>query len=246
LHMATAITEYCETVLLHDIPWEVFEAIDETLGEFHLRFTYNKGLMELRKVIIGVTWQDYERFLDAIGDFNLPHSYDHGELRLMSPRRDHDGVKTLIARLIETAAFELEIPIESLGSTTLAGKKAAVSIQPDEAYYVQNERKVRHTTDLDLKRDPPPDLALEVIVTHRAPYKMSFYAQLGVAEVWRYDGKKLEFFKLSRKTKRYRVVATSGAFPLISSDLIIEHLKLRKKLDEHSVVRSFIERITNQ
>lgn len=240
--MATALTEYDEMVLLHDIPWDVLEAIVHTLGEHHLRLAYDDGLLELRKVIVDVSWEEYEKFLEAIGDFNLPHIYDHGELRMMSPRRDHDGVKTLIARLLEAAALELDIAIESIGSTTLASKKVKVSIQPDEAYYIKNEPKVRKTSDLDLQRDPPPDLAIEIDVTNKSVRKLPLYAQIGVAEVWRFDGKKLEFLKLS-KGPRYQGIDKSLAFPKITSELVLQHLKLRKKLGENDVVRSFLKAI---
>jgi Uma2 family endonuclease len=41
---------------------------------------------------------------------------------------------------------------------------------------------------VDLRFDPPPDLALEVVVTHRALDRMTIYARLRVPEVWQLEG----------------------------------------------------------
>ena len=38
-------------------------------------------------------------------------------------------------------------------------------IEPDQCFYIQNESKIRGKKRLDLQKDPPPDLALEIDVT---------------------------------------------------------------------------------
>ena len=42
--------------------------------------------------------------------------------------------------------------------------------------------------DLDLERDPPPDLAIEIEISRSAIDKLAIYGDLGVREVWFYDG----------------------------------------------------------
>ena len=44
---------------------------------------------------------------------------------------------------------------------------------------------VRGLKRIDLRRDPPPDLVIEVDVTHSSVPRMPIYAALGVPEVWR-------------------------------------------------------------
>ena len=61
-------------------------------------------------------------------------------------------------------------------------------LEPDDCYYLANAAKVRNWATLDLERDPPPDLALEVEITRSCLNRMGVYAGLGVPEVWRFDG----------------------------------------------------------
>jgi Uma2 family endonuclease len=42
-----------------------------------------------------------------------------------------------------------------------------------------------------LKVDPPPDLAVEVDISHGSRSKFRIYARLKVKELWRFDGKKV-------------------------------------------------------
>jgi Uma2 family endonuclease len=41
-------------------------------------------------------------------------------------------------------------------------------IEPDSCFYIQHEAMVRGKAHLDLTLDPPPDLALEIDITHRS------------------------------------------------------------------------------
>lgn len=63
-------------------------------------------------VLNDISWEAYERLLEAFGDRRLRHSYDDGTLEIMSPLKRHDRAKKLIARLIEMAAYELDIEIQ--------------------------------------------------------------------------------------------------------------------------------------
>ena len=45
-------------------------------------------------------------------------------------------------------------------------------------------------TDIDLKRDPPPDLAVEIDITRHPLDRPSIDEALGVGELWRYNGKR--------------------------------------------------------
>jgi len=106
-----------EYIVLCGVPWEVYLGILEALGECHLRHTYDRGSLEMRRVVYGVAWGNYLKFLDATGEFNLRHTYDEGTLEMMSPRKDHDWVVKLIARMVEAFALAADIPIQSIGST---------------------------------------------------------------------------------------------------------------------------------
>ena len=143
-------------VVLHDISWESYEQILEALGEYHPRHTYDHGALEIRSVLYGVTWQDYTRFLNALGNYHLRHTFDQGTLEMMSPRKDHDWVKKFVGRIIEAVAFEFDIDIQCIGSTTVTGESVGRGFQPDEAYYIANEPLVRGKSTYDSSTDPPP------------------------------------------------------------------------------------------
>jgi Uma2 family endonuclease len=190
-------------------------------------------------VLYDISWDTYERLLSAFGDRRLPHTYSNGALEIMSPTQYHDWLKGFVGRLIETAALELDIPIKSIGSTTLRRQMKEQGLEPDECYYVRNETRVRGKRKLNLKKDPPPDLAVEIEVSRKVLDRLEAYAKLGVPEIWRLDGKKVTFRKLAQGT--YRPIKRSLAFPTIAPDDILRFTSLMEKQDENSIVRQFIK-----
>lgn len=93
----------------------------------------------------------------------------------------------LIERFIIVLATELDLPLKTMGSTTLGVEALIKGAEPDNAYYIQNQPVVKGR-DVDLSQDPPPDLVVEVDITHTDIKKLELYAALGVPEFWRYDG----------------------------------------------------------
>ena len=72
------------------------------------------------------------------------------------------------------------------------------------------------TSGLNLRTDPPPDLAIEVDVTSSSLDRMRIYASLGVREVWRMTDQRLAFH-VRDANGHYQVQTHSLSFPLISS-----------------------------
>jgi Uma2 family endonuclease len=190
-------------------------------------------------VLNDVSWEAYERLLEAFGDRRLRHSYDDGTLEIMSPLKRHDRAKTLLARLIEMAAYELDIEIQGIGSTTLRRSERRKGLEPDECYYVAHEAEVRSEPDYVPERDPPPDLAVEVDVTSSSLDRMHIYANLGVPEVWRLQDGQLTFWRLGADG-RYLRCARSRAFPQLTLPLLNGLLKQRFERSENQIVRSLV------
>ena len=44
--------------------------------------------------------------------------------------------------------------------------------------------------------DPPPDLVIEIDITSPSFSKLPIYAQMGIPEIWRYDGERMAILVL--------------------------------------------------
>lgn len=186
-----------------------------------------------------IDWEAYERIVEAFGDRRLRHTYIDGMLEIMSPLNRHQWIKKLLGRMVEMVSWRLRMRIKSTGSTTLRKKLKRRGIEPDESYYIANEPSVRHKFEIDLRSDPPPDLAIEVDVTNRSLDRMEAYAKLGVPELWVHDGESLSFFKL-QENGTYSLQNHSEAFPIITSEVVQHHLDLLLTLDENAVMDELI------
>ena len=193
----TTLAEPPFYTLLEGIPWDTYVAIAEALGEHYNRHTYLDGRLEIRRVISGVSWDEYMRVLEAFGERSVRHTYLDGWLEFFaSPMKCHQWMKSLIGRMVETISLELMISLQCVGSMTVYKRDQEAGLQPDEAYYVQSERKVRGKKKYDPEKDPPPDLVIEVDVTNSCVDRLDTYARMGVSEVWRHDGKDLHWLCL--------------------------------------------------
>jgi Uma2 family endonuclease len=186
----------------------------------------------------GVSWAFYESLLREIGEQRLYVTYDRGNLEIMAPSPYHERYKTLIGRLIETLTLELNIPIVSGGSTTFKREDLDRGFEPDECYYIQHEREVREKFELDLLRDPPPDLAIEMDYTHHELDRESIYAAFRVPEIWRFDLRTLEVLSL-QPDGRYAITGRSLAFPFLPMEKVEQFLLSLPTTDETSLVRKF-------
>lgn len=116
--------------------------------------------------------------------------------------------------------------IKSMAATTLRRHDLYKRAEPDRCYYIQNEALVRGRT-VDLEKDPPPDLVIEVDITHTAINKSSLYAVMGVFEFWRYVGKTLSIFQLIQS--QYKEVEVSPTFPWVPKAIFYRYLDQCKR-----------------
>jgi Uma2 family endonuclease len=159
-----------------------------------------------------VSWEYYTQTLAAL-DQSGQHArvtYDRGRMEIMTVGRRHEIIKKAIGRLLETYAGEMRIGIEGVGNVTCRRKELERGLEPDECYYVISE--YRGTEDLlDLENNPPPDLAIEVEVTRGIGTRRSIYAELGVPEVWRFNG--VDVLVMSLAGSGYEPAVRSRFFP---------------------------------
>ncbi|NJR18691.1 MAG: Uma2 family endonuclease [Calothrix sp. CSU_2_0] len=190
-----------------------------------------------RVLLRDVTWQEFEIILDELGEHRAARiAYDRGVLEIMAPLPEHEFGKEIISDLIKALLEELDIEFLSLGSTTFKNQKMLQGIEPDQCFYIQNESKVRGKNKLDLEKDPPPDLALEIDVTSRTNPRI--YESLKVPELWRFEKGKLQINVLrngSYVESEQSTIFTN--FPL--SETIIQYLELSKTAGRNSAIRAF-------
>ena len=189
-------------------------------------------------VLDEIPWDLYEHLLEVVGDRPVRITYFRGRIEIMSPLYTHERWKKVIARLVEVLSLELNIPMASAGSTTFRRKDEEAGLEPDECYYVQHSAAVTGKDRLDLPADPPPDLAIEIDITRRSIPRQPIYAAFGVPELWRFDGKKLEFMNLDQG-RRYQPVPQSLAFPFLRPADLQRFLDRIPAEDEFSVLRDF-------
>ncbi|HBE58949.1 MAG TPA: Uma2 family endonuclease, partial [Cyanobacteria bacterium UBA11159] len=154
---------------------------------------------EKRVTLRGLTWQNYQEILR-----NLPQTrgarltYDSGILEITMPLEEHESSRCLIELFIRILVVESGMKMKTMGSTTLDREDLDRGSEPDNAYYIQNQPKVAGRK-VNLKQDPPPDLIVEVDITHPDIDKNRLYASMGVPEFWRYNGEELFIYQLGNE-----------------------------------------------
>lgn len=193
-------------------------------------------------VLSNVDWRTYSRLLRAFeGRPGVRLTYDHGELEIMSPLMEHDDDGRFIGDLVFVLTEELGLPLKRGGSTTLRRRLKQRGIEADECFWIAHAHRMAGRRRLDLRTDPPPDLAIEVDVTHSSLNRMDIYAALGVPEVWRLDGNTLSFFVLGAG-RAYSSAAVSRSFPRVTTaDLLGFIQQGRQAGDQNTVTRQFRE-----
>ncbi|MDG2615495.1 Uma2 family endonuclease [Thermoleptolyngbya sichuanensis XZ-Cy5] len=150
-----------------------------------------------RVLLHNISWEQFERLLEDLGDRRSARiAYDNGTLEIMTPLPEHEYFKEVIGDAVKDMADELALNYESYGSTTWRDRLQRAGLEPDNCFYFQNEPAVRGRTDLDLRQDPPPDLALEIDITNKSLDRFPIYARLRVPELWCYDDGNLKIYHL--------------------------------------------------
>jgi Uma2 family endonuclease len=192
---------------------------------------------EQRILLRNVSWDTYERLVSDQVDCSAPRlTFDRGELEIMSPSPEHERYNDAVRVIIDVLADELSLEIESLGATTFKREDIERGFEPDSCFYVKNESRVRGKTRIDLCVDPPPDFIVEIDISNDSRDKFPIYGDLGVPEVWLYNGVKLTFFKLD--SGLYVESAYSDALPIVASADLTELMEMRKTSGRTSWLRA--------
>ena len=111
--------------------------------------------------------------------------------------------------------------------------------EPDACFYVKTAAAIGRKIQLDFASDPPPDIVVEIDVTHDSLSKFPLYAGLGVPELWRYDASALTMYHLQGAD--YVPVSSSVALPVLDARTLTKFLNLSSELDQHEILMAFEE-----
>ncbi|MCC5649070.1 Uma2 family endonuclease [Nostoc sp. XA013] len=185
----------------------------------------------------GISWQTYENLLTELNaSRRLRLTYNRGTLEIMVPSPEHESYKKIVGRFVETLAEELEVRIQPLGSTTF--KRPELSgAEPDECFYIKNVKLIKGKKRINLQQDPPPDLVVEIDITNSSKNRFEVYADIGVPEIWRYDGNSFSINVL--QNQQYLSVEQSLAFPNLPLKEISKFLEQVGEKDYLELVKEF-------
>ena len=177
---------------------------------------------ERRVVFRHLNWRRYQVIRHALGESrNTRLTYNQGTLEVTMPLEDHEFAVRLIELFIRILVVELGLKLKTMGSTTLEREILDRAAEPDNAYYIQNQPLVAGR-NVDLEHDPPPDLIVEIDITHTDIDKLKLYASMGIPEFWRYNGATWRIYQLQEKN--YTEVEASSTFPKVPKSRLYEFL----------------------
>lgn len=187
-------------------------------------------------VLHDLTWQGYQQILHALPESRAAQlTYSGGTLEITMPLEDHEYASELIGLFIRILVGEMGLKLKSMRSTTLDREDLDRGAEPDNAYYIQNQPIVAGR-NVNLAHDPPPDLVVEVDITHSDIDKNQLYAAMGVPEFWRYNGQVWFIYQLQGNT--YQECNRSPSLPMVEKDDLYSFLQQAQQ-DEIEAEQNF-------
>ena len=185
-----------------------------------------------------ISWNDYKQLTDELTERPGKRvTFDGGCLEIMSPLAKHEQYKHLLSDMVRLISYEMEIDVQSLGSTTFTEEWLNKGAEPDACFYVANAMSIIGKRRIDLNIDPPPDIAAEVDITSPSIRKLPIYEAMQVPEVWLYNEKSLRIFLLDNVG--YIESLNSKSFPFLTSEVLTQTLERSKTEGQSASLRIF-------
>lgn len=186
-----------------------------------------------------VDWRFYSRMLRLRGESRVPRIvYLDGDLFLMTPSQPHEERKERLGRLVGEVVVELGMSYRPTGSTTWRRSSKKGGVEGDLTFYIASVDRIRGKKEADLRIDPPPDLAVEVVFSHGVKESLEVYRRLGVPEVWVATERAFQILALEGRDTpeaRYEPSSHSLSFPFLSSEEIADWMDRPAPDDDEAV-----------
>ena len=183
---------------------------------------------EPRFVIGGLSFEQYAAIADALSDRHNPRLvFLDGSLTFLSPSHLHDRRAEHFGYFVIAVAAGLGLACEPAGSTTYRRSEREAGVEGDKVFYFgPNADRMRLPERIDLSTQPPPDLAIEVEVSHPADVAMTAWGRIGVPEVWRFDARRdILTFWLRQGDSTYAPTGRSACLPGLEPDDVLGQLR---------------------
>ncbi len=191
-----------------------------------------------------VSWETYQQLVeDLMGKRDIRLTYDGEDLEIMVVSYKHGNYSRYLELTIVEVADLYEIDFVPAGDTTFRLEKKQKGFEGDGSFYFRNADIVRGKDEIDLSVDPPPELVVEVDITHGSLSKFPILAAIGVEEIWRFDGEEVIIYRL--ENENYQQVAESVCLPGVKSEAVTELLfaaEEMKRSDWLKLVHRLIEK----
>jgi Uma2 family endonuclease len=103
-----------------------------------------------RFVLRHLDWAAYDAIRRALDDHPTRLTYDGKDLEFMSPSSLHESYSSLFGRILGALALDRDIEMRGGRSTTFRREDVQRGLEPDDCYWIQNERAVRGKPEIDL------------------------------------------------------------------------------------------------
>jgi Uma2 family endonuclease len=191
------------------------------------------ALGDQRIIIPNLSWEEYVTINDAIVERpNIRMFYCDGRLTILTESRKHSWHAERLGELVAELAKGLKMTREDAGSATFRRRAKKGGVEGDKTFYFgEHAARMKGPQDIDLNVQPPPDLAIEVEVSHSADDAVITWGRLGVTEVWRFDPIAMDCSFWSRRTdSTYDRIERGLAFPMLTPEDVIEQMRLAAEL----------------
>ncbi len=188
---------------------------------------------EQRFLFKRLRWDQYVTISDALPEHRgLRMIFLDGSLQFLTKSLRHEWSVRTLDYIVALIASACEITIMPAGETTFRREDLDAGAEGDATFYFgENAGRMKGRRTVDLETDPPPDLAIEVEVSHPADVAMGVWGRLGVPEVWRVDAVNDRItFWLRREDGAYEQASQSQFLPMFLPADLVELLRLADEI----------------
>lgn len=159
------------------------------------------------------SWADYEAILACRQDkaaVKVRYDARVQEIHMMAPLPRHGNQSSALANLVQALLRYAKRDWQEFDPITLK-RFGEAGLEPNKCFYIAHREAILGKEIIDLERDPPPDLAIEVDSTSTSHPEN--YDPLGVPELWIYRDGSLHIHLFDGE--HYRESDVSPHFPNI-------------------------------